>query len=69
MISPLLDRIALALTELDLGISQHALRRDPLKTLNRALREVGGARIMAMEPAALRRAANTLEGAADVVST
>lgn len=68
MTNALLARIGGALTELDLGISQQQLKRDPLQALNRALREVGGARITDMEnPAALRRAANTLEGAVDAV--
>lgn len=68
MLDALLARISGALTELDLGISQQQLKRDPMRTLNRALREVGGARITDMEsPAALRRAANALEGAVDAV--
>lgn len=61
----LLDRISEALGELDLGISEHAIKRDPLKSLNRALRLVGGARLRNLDAPALRRAANTLEGAID----
>lgn len=68
MRNSLLRRISLVLNDLDLGISQIEVERDPIRAINRALREVGGGRIASLETPSLRRAANALEGAVDVVS-
>jgi len=64
----LLQRIAQSLANLDLGISQIEVDRDPLRAINRGLRQVGGGRIVELETPSLRRAANALEGAVDAVS-
>ena len=64
----LLRRIAQSLSELDLGISQFDVDRDPVQAINRALRQVGGGQIQVLETPSLRRAANALEGAVDAVS-
>ena len=64
----LLQRIAQSLANLDLGISQTEVDRNPLRAINRGLRQVGGGRIVELETPSLRRAANALEGAVDAVS-
>ncbi len=64
----LLRRIAQSLANLDLGISQTEVDRNPLRAINRGLRQVGGGRIVELETPSLRRAANALEGAVDAVS-
>ncbi len=60
-----LRRIELAIRDLDIGISTGELSADFLRGANRALGEIGGARLRSLEDAnKLRRAAETLEDAA-----
>jgi hypothetical protein len=60
----LLDRIELALRELDLGISHMLFREDFLAAVNQGLREVGSAQLQDLkDEGALLRAALGLEAA------
>ena len=63
--SRLTSRIAGAVHDLDMGISDLRLKADFIGTVNKALREVGGVPLGDLEDrGALLRAAITLEGAA-----
>jgi len=59
-----LKRIEVAIVELDLGVTTAELSADFLRAANRALSEIGAARVLSIEDLpGLRRAAEQLEAA------
>lgn len=62
--SALLDRVAKAIADLDLGVSTIMLKVDALRSINAALRRVGAPTILNLSTASLSSAVRHLESAA-----